>query len=252
MFTWICPQCGREVPPAYTDCPDCSKKTAPADASVAATEAPPQAAPQQQAPAPLAAPYTPPPPPPQPEYQPAAAYAPPPPAPMAPVQRGGLPTWLLTVLFAFAFLGLGSGIYWLVGAARGSNAKPTAAVESPAAKPSAKTSPFQKYIEISRGPVCRGPEEKDRSPLRSNEPFQRRYLRARRECDGVGPDAQFGRGCGRNLHFHHRLEGIRIEGSLRAAEYEAQNLRTARLAEREHGRSDHRAGQPVEASFSRF
>ena len=28
MFTWICPQCGREVPPAYNDCPDCSKKAA--------------------------------------------------------------------------------------------------------------------------------------------------------------------------------------------------------------------------------
>ena len=29
MFTWICPQCGREVPPAYNDCPDCSKKSRP-------------------------------------------------------------------------------------------------------------------------------------------------------------------------------------------------------------------------------
>src|SRR5205085_12555142 len=26
MFTWICPQCGREVPPAYNDCPDCAAK----------------------------------------------------------------------------------------------------------------------------------------------------------------------------------------------------------------------------------
>jgi len=23
MFSWICPQCGREVPPSYTECPDC-------------------------------------------------------------------------------------------------------------------------------------------------------------------------------------------------------------------------------------
>ena len=28
MFTWICPQCGREVPPAYADCPDCAAKAA--------------------------------------------------------------------------------------------------------------------------------------------------------------------------------------------------------------------------------
>jgi len=23
MFTWICPKCGREVPPSHTECPDC-------------------------------------------------------------------------------------------------------------------------------------------------------------------------------------------------------------------------------------
>ncbi len=28
MFTWICPQCGREVPPAYNECPDCVKPPA--------------------------------------------------------------------------------------------------------------------------------------------------------------------------------------------------------------------------------
>jgi hypothetical protein len=26
MFSWICPQCGREVPPSYTECPDCVAK----------------------------------------------------------------------------------------------------------------------------------------------------------------------------------------------------------------------------------
>ena len=26
MFTWICPKCGREVPPSYGDCPDCTPK----------------------------------------------------------------------------------------------------------------------------------------------------------------------------------------------------------------------------------
>src|SRR5689334_5275888 len=28
MFTWICPKCGREVPPSYDECPDCSVKVA--------------------------------------------------------------------------------------------------------------------------------------------------------------------------------------------------------------------------------
>jgi hypothetical protein len=55
---------------------------------------------------------------------------------------------MLTVVFAFAFLGLGAGIYWLVGAAKGTPSKPAAAVESPAAKPGAKVNPIQKYIEI--------------------------------------------------------------------------------------------------------
>jgi hypothetical protein len=148
MFTWICPQCGREVPPAYTECPDCSKADkasvpvaeagAPSAAAPPATYAPPQPVPPQQ----------PPPPPQQQQPQAGQAYVRPyqPPPPAAP---GGLPTWLLTLLFAFAFLGLGAGIYWLVGYFRGSGTAPAAAVESPAAKPGAKVNPYQKYIEIS-------------------------------------------------------------------------------------------------------
>src|SRR5512146_2191732 len=43
MFTWICQQCGREVPPAYNECPDCSgKEKAPAAAAPAGPAAAPQ------------------------------------------------------------------------------------------------------------------------------------------------------------------------------------------------------------------
>src|SRR5579883_1907720 len=95
MFTWICPRCGREVPPSYDECPDCAKAA----------------------------------------------------------QRGPLPTWLLTIVFALAFVGLVGGVYWLVGAMKGSPAgaaaKQPAATESPAAKPGSSPSPYQKYIEIS-------------------------------------------------------------------------------------------------------
>jgi len=57
----------------------------------------------------------------------------------------------MTVLFAFAFLGLGAGVYWLVGYLRGSGqaSSPTSTVESPAAKPGGRTNPIQKYIEVS-------------------------------------------------------------------------------------------------------
>jgi hypothetical protein len=155
MFSWICPRCGREVPPAESECPNCK-------ALAAAPSAPPQAVYQTAVPQPVAV-QAPPQPayqappvyqqtPPPPAYQPppAQAYAPPPPA----RRRSGLPTWLMTVLFAFAFLGLGAGIYWVVGYMRGGGsasnaATPATNVESPAAKPGAKTSPLQKYIEIS-------------------------------------------------------------------------------------------------------
>ena len=85
MFTWICPQCGREVPPSYTDCPDCAAKT---NAPPPQPPAPPmgfQPAPPQYPP-PAAEPpqYQPPPsqyqypPQYQPQYQPQQQYPPPP------------------------------------------------------------------------------------------------------------------------------------------------------------------------------
>jgi hypothetical protein len=143
MFTWICPKCGREVPPAYTDCPDCSKDAPPVDAA-APVAAPPQAAHNTPSPAP-------------PPQQYAAA---PPPYQAPATARGGLPTWAMALLFAFAFLGLGSGVYWLVGASHGASAKPATTIESPAAKPGAKTSPYQKYIEISGVRFVEGPKKK--------------------------------------------------------------------------------------------
>jgi hypothetical protein len=200
MFTWICPQCGREVPPAYNDCPDCSKKAAagggdPAQAPPAnppvppPVYAPPQApqpyyqpqpqaqppqAPQpqaqqpyyQQPPPPQQAPpgYYPPqaqtaPPnyPPQPPNYPPQPQAPPPgyyPMPAAPgsARRFNLPVWLMTILFALAIAGVVFGILWMVSTNRGSEGNgpaPIAAVESPAAKPGAKTNSFQKYIEVA-------------------------------------------------------------------------------------------------------
>jgi hypothetical protein len=185
MFTWICPQCGREVPPAYNDCPDCSKKAA-AAADPAAAQAPPA-----NPPAPPPA-YAPPPPQQQPYYQPPpqAQQAPPPgyyppqaqpaqpyypqqpqppqqppqqhqappsgyyPMPAAPGARHGLnlPVWLLTILCTLAIGGVLVGILWMVSTNRssaGNGPAPTATVESPAAKPGAKTNPIQKYIEIS-------------------------------------------------------------------------------------------------------
>ncbi|HUP02421.1 MAG TPA: zinc ribbon domain-containing protein [Bryobacteraceae bacterium] len=48
MFTWICPKCGREVPPAYTDCPNCNPQSLPA-AAAPPPQSRPAAPPQQPA-----------------------------------------------------------------------------------------------------------------------------------------------------------------------------------------------------------
>jgi len=167
MFTWICPQCGREVPPAYTECPDCAAKKAGIvppvlPAATAGSPLGPAAPPQQPLepapppsfapppPVPAAAPPYQPPAPPPPVYQPSQAQSPlfaPPPAAPPPAQRQGthLPTWLLTVLFAVLFVGLGGGAYWFFTR----TPKPSTTVESSAAKPGAPQHPYQKYVEIT-------------------------------------------------------------------------------------------------------
>jgi hypothetical protein len=172
MFTWICPQCGREVPPAYNDCPDCSQKTPPGNSPVqsqappAGPPAPPTAyapppPPQQQpyyqqppqAPPPQAQPYHPQPSyPPPPQAQP--PHAPPPGyyAQPAPSRGLNLPVWMMTILFALAIAGVVFGMIWMLSTNRGSAGNgpaPIASVENPAAKPGAKTNPLQKYIEVS-------------------------------------------------------------------------------------------------------
>ncbi len=170
MFTWICPKCGREVPPAYTDCPDCAAKTQ---------------APQPEAAPVISRPIPPPPPapqyqqPPAPQYQqappqyapPPQQYAPPqyqqqqqqyPPPPAAPTfyapppERTGLagmPTWLLSILFAVLFGGLVFGVYYLVQNSHktaASTEDTAGAVETPAATVAGSTNnPLLKQVEVA-------------------------------------------------------------------------------------------------------
>lgn len=124
MFTWICPQCGREVPPSYTECPDCAQRQ-----KTAGTEAPAAA--------------------------PAPALVPTPAAPpvmvAATTSPGGLPTWLMSIVFALAFIGLGIGVYWTVQHFKASpgQAAPKVAMEDPAIQRNAAAHPLQKFIEVS-------------------------------------------------------------------------------------------------------
>lgn len=182
MFTWICPQCGREVPPSYSECPTCAERRQQAAGGQAPTAAPPpqqpQAAPpqpqytapppQQQPPqyAPQQQQYAPPPqqppqyapqpqqytPPPQQQYapRPQQQYAPPPQQPAAPVytiteQKKGMPTWLVGVLTIAVLGGALFGLYRFVGG-HGSSAA-TAASKAPASAADSKN-PYAKYIEV--------------------------------------------------------------------------------------------------------
>ncbi|MBZ5726731.1 MAG: hypothetical protein LAP87_17260 [Acidobacteriia bacterium] len=142
MFTWICPKCGREVPPAYSECPDCTAKAAAGGAEVPPAEAAGSpAAPPAAQPAVNAAPVA---------VAPQRPQAPlRPPAPPGTHSTYSLPTWLLTIVFVFALLGVVAAVVWTTQYLRGGQPAPTAAVESPAAKPGAKTNPLQKYIEVS-------------------------------------------------------------------------------------------------------
>jgi hypothetical protein len=210
MFTWICPQCGREVSPSYDECPDCKARLAAAGTVPPQPPGTSQAPPSQQPPYPPpgyqpvpGSEYVAPQPPPQPQppvyyqqppqspqpaqpyYQPqqtppqgTAYYAPAPPQQpqqppqyyQPPPQQPGtpqyyppqaqpparhallnLPTWLMTIIFTVGIGGIIFGIYSLLqtGKTAGSGPTPATSVESPAAKPGAKTNPLQKQIEIT-------------------------------------------------------------------------------------------------------
>ncbi len=158
MFTWICPTCGKEVPPSMSECPNCAPKVAAPPPQQQAAPAPPPP-PQQMAPPPLEARgYAPAP---QPAYQQPPTYQQPPayqqpqPAYTEPVYAlpptQGLPSWLITLLVFGGLLGLGAAFYfWYLPSSRREK-EPVA--EQPAAadpsKPAAKPNPLTKNLEIA-------------------------------------------------------------------------------------------------------
>jgi hypothetical protein len=105
--------------------------------------------PQPQAQPQPAQPYYPPQPPQPPAQAPPQGYYAP---PAGPAHGLNMPVWLMTILVALAVGGVLFGIIALVKSNRSSDGNgpaPIAAVESPAAKPGAKTNPLQKYIEVT-------------------------------------------------------------------------------------------------------
>jgi hypothetical protein len=185
MFSWVCPQCGREVPPSKTECPYCAERAQQAGVPPAPVQAmPPQAYPPPGGHAPPTWQPPAPPPPPAPVYQPpqqmspqatqgfapvqyAPQYAPPQPQyaqyppqhqqpgqPTAwppPQRKAAPPTWLVGGGFALALILVFGGIYYFMsrsdGASAPSAAKTAAAGGAAAAK--GVSSPLQRSIEVT-------------------------------------------------------------------------------------------------------
>jgi hypothetical protein len=182
MFNWICPECGRDVPPSATECRFCAERKKAAGIATGVVEpVPPPAAdpapgysapPPQQ---PVSQPPGPPPQygqqyaPPQPQYAPPQQqYAPPPQqqqpyypqppqqaqqpyyqAPGYPPAKAALPTWAMALMFALGFIVLIGGVffgYQYFG--KGPRAERAGVTEPAAAARSKTANPHQKYLEV--------------------------------------------------------------------------------------------------------
>ena len=93
-----------------------------------------------------------------------AAYAPPqgPPPAYPPKAYGGLPTWLMSIVFSLAFIALGLGAYLLYNhfKNRGTTAGAAAPLEN-VGKGNAKPHPLQKYVEVTGIRFVQDPKKKD-------------------------------------------------------------------------------------------
>lgn len=185
MFTWICPQCGKEVPPSSSECPACAERRQQA-AQPPQAPPPPQYPPQPQQQAPYYPPqpqYQPPPqpqyqPPQQPQYQPQPQpqYQPPPPQQQAPyyppqpqqpvytIDNGakkGMPAWLAAVLTLAV---IGGGLFLVYKLLSNRNGAPATSAQATAPQQTTANSshPYAKHIEIVGVRIL---ETADKKPL---------------------------------------------------------------------------------------
>jgi hypothetical protein len=61
-----------------------------------------------------------------------------------------MPTWLLSILFSLAFVGLGAGVYWAIQHFKGgSQVSASATTMDTPGKAGARPNPYQKYVEVT-------------------------------------------------------------------------------------------------------
>ena len=119
MFNWVCPRCGKDVPPSKTECPFCADLPDAIPVPAHAVQQMPQAI--------------------------QAQYAPPP-AGWPPPQKQGAPTWLLAVAFGLVFAGIFVALYLYLGR---SSSAPAVAPATVATVAPAAVNPLQKYVEVT-------------------------------------------------------------------------------------------------------
>lgn len=124
MFTWICPQCGREVPPSEQECPDCAARKQQLAARLAGVPGP------------------------QPPAEGNNVFA----DAARRVQAARAPGWLLSIVFAAGFLALAGGVYLILqrlqSPAESAPAPKLEPLQAGKAAP-AKASPLTGQIEVT-------------------------------------------------------------------------------------------------------
>ena len=152
MFSWICPKCGHEVPPSYSECPNCAPagKEEPATAAPPAVSeplgatAPPPMPPSAAVPTPTVVPTLPP------AAEP-SLVVPPPAVPPPASSRVAVPGWLLSVMFGLVFIVILLGvIVWRQSHQAAPAAAPSQAALIAAAEtvPTTQSNPELKDLEL--------------------------------------------------------------------------------------------------------
>ena len=158
MFTWICPQCGREVLPSQSECPACAEKAEAAKQPVAAPPPQPQQAPRY-APAPAQPQYASPP---QQQYAPPPQQYAPQPIQYGPPPSKGLPSWVVTLLVAGGLLGAGALAYRFLPSNKTASDDSETVAEKPASKKGAsgKDHKYAKHLEIAGVRLSEDPRQR--------------------------------------------------------------------------------------------
>lgn len=142
MFTWICPKCGKDVPPAYAECPNCAAAQRGTLQQPAASQPKPQEAQTSQ-----------------PGASPIPASGETGPTPQAtgpgPAARRRMSPWLVTMNVALTCVSIFAAVLWFT-RSPGTTAQPVHAVqpalETPgiaAPTPVASSNPILKQIELT-------------------------------------------------------------------------------------------------------